>query len=95
MNSSKAVIRVIEKGDLPGDYDKIFYVENVNVDINGKLNVGLTGDIWKSMKLSSYYYLPTDISKSNSVNAFIEFVKSSFTPRKKYNIELIEIKLEY
>lgn len=92
MNSSKVVIRVIENGDLPGDYDKIFYVENVNVDINGKLNVGLTGDIWKSMKLNRYY---KDITMNTNINNFIEFVKSSFTPRKKYNIELIEIKLEY
>lgn len=92
MNSSKVVIRVIENGDLPGDYDKIFYVENVNVDINGKLNVGLTGDIWKSMKLNRYY---KDVTMNTNINNFIEFVKSSFTPRKKYNIELIEIKLEY
>ena len=92
MNSSKAVIRVIERGDLPGDYDKIFYVENVNVDINGKLNVGLTGDIWKSMKLNKYY---KDVTMNTNINNFIEFVKSSFTPRKKYNIELIEIKVEY
>lgn len=92
MNSSKVVIRVIENGDLPGDYDKIFYVENVNVDINGKLNVGLTGDIWKSMKLNRYY---KDVTINTNINNFIEFVKSSFTPRKKYNIELIEIKLEY
>ena len=92
MNSSKAVIRVIENGDLPGDYDKIFYVENVNVDINGKLNVGLTGDIWKSMKLNKYY---KDVTMNTNINNFIEFIKSSFTPRKKYNIELIEIKLEY
>ena len=92
MNSSKVVIRVIEKGDLPGDYDKIFYVENVNVDINGKLNVGLTGDIWKSMKLNRYY---KDVTMNTNINNFIEFVKSSFTPRKKYNVELIEIKLEY
>ena len=92
MNNSKVVIRVIEKGDLPGDYDKIFYVENVNVDINGKLNVGLTGDIWKSMKLNRYY---KDVTMNTNINNFIEFVKSSFTPKKKYNIELIEIKLEY
>jgi len=92
MNSSKVVIRVIENGDLPGDYDKIFYVENVNVDINGKLNVGLTGDIWKSMKLNRYY---KDVTMNTNINNFIEFIKSSFTPRKKYNIELIEIKLEY
>lgn len=92
MNSIKAVIRVIEKGDLPGDYDKIFYVENVNVDINGKLNVGLTGDIWKSMKLNRYY---KDVTMNTNINNFIEFVKSSFTPRKKYNIELVEIKLDY
>ena len=92
MNSSKVVIRVIENGDLPGDYDKIFYVENVNVDINGKLNVGLTGDIWKSMKLNRYY---KDVTMNTNINNFLEFVKSSFTPRKKYNIELIEIKLEY
>lgn len=92
MNSSKVVIRVIERGDLPGDYDKIFYVENVNVDFNGKLNVGLTGDIWKSMKLNRYY---KDVTMNTNINNFIEFVKSSFTPRKKYNIELIEIKLEY
>jgi hypothetical protein len=92
MNNSKVVIRVIEKGDLPGDYDKIFYVENVNVDFNGKLNVGLTGDIWKSMKLNRYY---KDVTMNTNINNFIEFVKSSFTPRKKYNIELIEIKLEY
>ena len=90
MNSSKAVIRVIENGDFPGDYDKIFYVENINVDINGKLNVGLTGDIWKSMKLNY-----KDVTMNTNINNFIEFVKSSFTPRKKYNIELIEIKLEY
>ncbi len=92
MDSSKVVIRVIEKGDLPGDYDKIFYVENVNVDVYGKLNVGLTGDIWKSMKLNRYY---KDITMNTNINNFLEFVKSSFTPRKKYNIELIEIKLEY
>ena len=92
MKSSKVVIRVIENGDLPGDYDKIFYVENVNVDINGKLNVGLTGDIWKSMKLNRYY---KDVTMNTNINNFIEFIKSSFTPRKKYNIELIEIKLEY
>ena len=95
MNSSKVVIRVIENGDLSGDYDKIFYVENVNVDINGKLNVGLTGDIWKSMKLNRYYKDVTDVTMNNNINNFIEFVKSSFIPRKKYNIELIEIKLEY
>jgi len=92
MDSSKVVIRVIEKGDLPGDYDKIFYVENVNVDVYGKLNVGLTGDIWKSMKLNRYY---KDVTMNTNINNFLEFVKSSFTPRKKYNIELIEIKLEY
>ena len=92
MNSSKVVIRVIERGDLPGDYDKIFYVENVNVDNDGKLNIGLTGDIWKSMKLNRYY---KDITMNTNINNFLEFVKSSFTPRKKYNIELIEIKLEY
>lgn len=92
MNSSKVVIRVIENGDLPGDYDKIFYVENINVDINGRLNVGLTGDIWKSMKLNRYY---KDVTMNTNINNFLEFVKSSFTPRKKYNIELIEIKLEY
>ena len=92
MNSSKVVIRVIEKGDLPGDYDKIFYVENVNVDINGRLNVGLTGDIWKSMKLNIYY---KDVTMNTNINNFIEFVKSSFTPRKKYNVKLIEIKLNY
>ena len=92
MNSSKVVIRVIERGDLPGDYDKIFYVENINVDIDGNLNVGLTGDIWKSMKLNRYY---KDITMNTNINNFLEFVKSSFTPRKKYNIELIEIKLEY
>lgn len=91
MNSSKVVIRVIENGD-PNGYDKFFYVENVNVDINGKLNVGLTGDIWKSMKLNRYY---KDVTMNTNINNFIEFVKSSFTPRKKYNIELIEIKLEY
>jgi len=92
MNSIKTVIRVIEKGDLPGDYDKIFYVENFNVDIDGRLNVGLTGDIWKSMKLNRYY---KDVTMNTNINNFIEFVKSSFTPRKKYNVELIEIKLEY
>ena len=92
MNSSKVVIRVIERGDLSGDYDKIFYVENVNVDIDGKLNVGLTGDIWKSIKLNRYY---KDITMNTNINNFLEFVKSSFTPRKKYNVELIEIKLEY
>ena len=92
MNSSKVVIRVIERGDLPGDYDKIFYVENVNVDIDGKLNVGLTGDIWKSMKLNRYY---KDVTMNTNINNFLEFVKFSFTPRKKYNVELIEIKLEY
>ena len=92
MNSSIVVIRVIENGDLPGDYDKIFYVENVNVDINGRLNVGLTGDIWKAMKLNRYY---KDVTMNTNINNFLEFVKSSFTPKKKYNIELIEIKLEY
>lgn len=95
MNSSKAVIRVIKKGCLPGDYDSILYVENVYSDINGRLSIGLTRDIWKAMKMSNYYVSCTDVHEDNVIKNFINLVKSILIPKREYVIELVEIKLEY
>ncbi len=96
MNSSKAVVKVIKKGDLPGDYDRILYVENVYSDIyNGRLSVGLTTDIWKAMKLSNYYVSCTDVHEDTVIKNFINLVKSILIPKREYTIELAEIKLEY
>ena len=95
MNSSKTVIRITEHGDLPGDYDKIFYVEKVITDINGRLKVVLTGNIWDAMKMTPYYVSSTDVLEDNTIKTFIEFVKSCFIPKHKYTIELIKINLDY
>ena len=95
MKSSKSVVRVIKKGYLPGDYDKIFYVENIYSDINGRLSVGLTGDIWKAMKMSSYYVSCTDVNEDTVIKNFINLVKSILIPKKEYVIEVVKITVEY
>jgi len=95
MNNFKSVIKVTKKGYLPGDYDRIFYVENVYSDINGRLSIGLTGDIWKAMKMNRYYVSCTDVYEDTVIKNFINLVKSILTPKNEYVIELIEIKLEY
>ena len=96
MNSIKSVIRVIERDDNPNGYDKILYVRNI--DVNGEtglLTVNLTGDIWEAMKISRYYIASTDNVEKNKIDSLIGFIKNCLIPKRKYNVELTQINLEY
>lgn len=92
MNSIKGVIRIIKLASNPNEYDEYYYLANVTIDTDYHLMAQITGNIWDAMKF--IYNSPND-DEVKRINSLIEFVKVCFTPRKRYKIEFIPIKLDY
>lgn len=92
MNSIKGVIRIIKLASNPNEYDEYYYLADVTIDTDYHLMAQITGNIWDAMKF--IYNSPND-DEVKRINSLIEFVKVCFTPRKRYKIEFIPIKLDY
>ena len=92
MNSTKGVIRIIKLASNPNEYDEYYYLADVSTDINSHLMARITGNIWDAMK---FIYNSLNEDEVKRINSLIEFVKVCFTPRKRYTIEFIPIKLDY
>ena len=92
MNSTKGVIRIIKKAEYSHEYDEIYYLSDVTTDINGHLIARNTGNIWDAMMFHGEF-LSADEKKR--IDALIEFVKTCYTPKKRYSIEFITINLNY
>ena len=92
MNSTKGVIRIIKMANNPNEYDEYYYLTDVSTDINSHLMARITGNIWDAMK---FIYNSPNEDEIKRINSLIEFVKVYFTPRKRYKIEFIPIKLDY
>lgn len=92
MENVKSVIRVIKKAEYPGGYDDHYYFTDVTVDIDNHLMARISGNIWDAMK---FQYNSMNNDETQRINGLIEFIKTCFTPKKNYKIELIPIKLEY
>lgn len=92
MNSTKGVIRIIKLASNPNEYDEYYYLTDVSTDINSHLMARITSNIWDAMKF--IYNSPIE-DEVKRINSLIEFVKVCFTPRKRYKIEFISIKLDY
>lgn len=92
MNSTKGVIRIIKLASNPNEYDEYYYLTDVSTDIDSHLMARITGNIWDAMKF--IYNSPND-DEVKRINSLIEFVKVCFTPRKRYKVKFIPIKLDY
>ena len=92
MNSTKGVIRIIKLASNPNEYDEYYYLTDVSTDIDSHLMARITGNIWDAMK---FIYNSPNEDEVKRINSLIEFGKVCFTPRKRYKIEFIPIKLGY
>ena len=90
MENVKGVIRVIKHNS--DGYDDHYYFTDVAVDIDNHLMARISGNIWDAMK---FQYNSMNNDETQRINSLIEFIKTCFTPKKNYKIELIPITLSY
>jgi len=92
MNSTKGVIRIIVLASNSNEYDQYYYFADVNVDTDSHLMARITGNVWDAMK---FVWDSTNDDERKRIASLIEFVKTCFTPKKRYKIEFVPITIEY
>ena len=84
MESIKSVIEIVKKASNQFEYDEHYYFTEVSI-IDGKTNIGSTGDIWNATKFNPMF---PDIAKT-----WCSFIKSFLD--KHYQVNVINISLNY
>ena len=92
MNNTKGVIRIIKLASNSNEYDEYYYFADVNVDIDSHVMARITGNVWDAMK---FVWDSTNDDECKRIASLIEFVKTCFTPKKRYKIEFVPITIEY
>ena len=92
MNNTKGVIRIIKLVSNANEYDEYYYFADVNVDKYSHIMARITGNVWDAMK---FVWNSTNDDERKRIASLIEFVKTCFTPKKRYKIEFIPITIEY
>ena len=92
MNNTKGVIRIIVLASNSNEYDQHYYFADVNVDTDSHLMARITGNVWDAMK---FVWDSTNDDERKRIASLIEFVKTCFTPKKRYKIEFVPITIEY
>ena len=92
MNSTKGVIRIIVLASNSHEYDQYYYFADINVDTNSHVMARITGNVWDAMK---FVWDSTNDDERKRIASLIEFIKTCFTPKKRYKIEFVPITIEY
>ena len=92
MNSTTGVIRIIVLASNSNEYDQYYYFADVNVNTDSHLMARITGNVWDAMK---FVWDSTNDDERKRIASLIEFVKTCFTPKKRYKIEFVPITIEY
>ena len=92
MNNTKGVIRIIVLASNSNEYDQYYYFTDVNVDTDSHVMARITGNVWDAMK---FVWDSTNDDERKRIASLIEFVKTCFTPKKRYKIEFVPITIEY
>lgn len=92
MNNTKGVIRIIKKASNYNEYDEYYYFADVSVDVNSHLMTRITGNIWDAMKF--IWNSPND-DENKRIDSLLGFVKTCFTPKKRYQIDFVPITVEF
>lgn len=92
MNNTKGVIRIIVLASNSNEYDQYYYFADVNVDTDSHVMARITGNVWDAMK---FVWDSTNDDERKRIASLIEFVKTCFTPKKRYKIEFVPITIEY
>ena len=92
MTSKKGVIRIIKQATSFNEYDEYYYVTDIITDIDGHLMARITGNVWDAMKF--IWNSPIE-DECNRIESLVKFIKTCFTPKKRYKIEFVPITIEY
>ena len=92
MINTKGVIRIIKLASNPNEYDEYYYFADIATDTYSHLMARITGNVWDAMK---FVWDSTNDDERKRIASLIEFVKTCFTPKKRYKIEFVPITIEY
>ena len=93
MESTKKVIKITELPSIYNDmYSTYNYFEQIDVDDDGNLQLGMTSNIWNATKFNNHEF-SCGIENKKRIDALVELIKTFLG--NKYSVEIIDVTLKY